>query len=90
MNGRPEDADKPLMRSLGEFFGHVVKGIRTDPKAPPARPAPISARDSVSVSSFCEAAKPRQPSAEKRKSPDWVRRGPKRSSRSPTGSCIAA
>jgi hypothetical protein len=23
--------DKPLMRSLGEFFGHVVKGIRTDP-----------------------------------------------------------
>ena len=22
---------KPLMRSLGEFFGHVVKGIKTDP-----------------------------------------------------------
>jgi len=26
------------MRSLGEFFGHVVKGLRTDP-APPT-PAP--------------------------------------------------
>jgi len=25
---------KPLFRSLGEFFGHVVKGIRTDPAAP--------------------------------------------------------
>lgn len=22
--------DKPLMRSIGEFFGHVVKGIKTD------------------------------------------------------------
>ena len=30
MNDSP---DKPLMRSLGEFFGHVVKGIRTDPAA---------------------------------------------------------
>ncbi len=24
-------AKKPLMRSLGEFFGHVFHGIRTDP-----------------------------------------------------------
>jgi hypothetical protein len=24
-------ANKPLMRSLGEFVGHIVKGIRTDP-----------------------------------------------------------
>ena len=23
--------DKSLMRSLGEFFGHVAKGVRTDP-----------------------------------------------------------
>ncbi len=23
--------DKTIMRSLGEFFGHIVKGIRTDP-----------------------------------------------------------
>jgi len=28
------DGDKSLMRSLGEFVGHVVKGIRTDPAAP--------------------------------------------------------
>lgn len=37
MTGRPEDADKTLMRSLGEFFGHVVRGIRTDPAARPDR-----------------------------------------------------
>jgi hypothetical protein len=24
---------KPLMRSLGEFFGHIVKGIRTNPES---------------------------------------------------------
>lgn len=23
--------DKTLMRSIGEFFGHVAKGVRTDP-----------------------------------------------------------
>ena len=22
---------KPLMRSLGEFFGHIVKAVKTDP-----------------------------------------------------------
>lgn len=27
----PDRAKKPLMRSLGEFLGHIVKGIRTDP-----------------------------------------------------------
>ena len=26
--------DKPLMRSLGEFFGHIIRGIRTDPAKP--------------------------------------------------------
>lgn len=26
-----ERKSKPLMRSLGEFFGHVMKGVRTDP-----------------------------------------------------------
>ena len=26
--GHPDH--KPLMRSLGEFFGHIVKGIRTN------------------------------------------------------------
>jgi hypothetical protein len=33
---RPADKDKPLMRSLGEFFGHIAKGIKTD-VAPPAK-----------------------------------------------------
>ncbi len=28
------DGDKSLMRSLGEFVGHVVKGVRTDPASP--------------------------------------------------------
>lgn len=27
-----DSANKPLMRSLGEFVGHIVKGIRSDPK----------------------------------------------------------
>jgi hypothetical protein len=26
-----DSAKKPLMRSLGEFVGHIVKGLRTDP-----------------------------------------------------------
>jgi hypothetical protein len=26
--------DKPLMRSLGEFVGHIIRGIRTDPAKP--------------------------------------------------------
>jgi hypothetical protein len=25
------ESKKPLMRSLGEFFGHIIRGIRTDP-----------------------------------------------------------
>lgn len=28
-------AKKPLMRSLGEFVGHIAKGITTDPAKPP-------------------------------------------------------
>ena len=27
----PPSRDKTLMRSLGEFVGHIVKGIRTSP-----------------------------------------------------------
>lgn len=23
---------KPLMRNLGEFFGHIVRAVRTDPR----------------------------------------------------------
>jgi len=26
-------AKKPLMRSLGEMVGHIVKAVRTDPKS---------------------------------------------------------
>ena len=25
--------NKPLMRSLGEFVGHIVKAVRSDPRA---------------------------------------------------------
>ena len=31
------DADKSIMRSLGEFVGHVVKGIKSDPAADGSR-----------------------------------------------------
>lgn len=27
----PAPEKKPLMRSLGEFVGHIVKGVRTNP-----------------------------------------------------------
>ena len=28
----PDPSDrKPLMRSLGEFFGHIIKGAKTNP-----------------------------------------------------------
>lgn len=30
----PTPAKKPLMRSLGEFVGHIAKGISTDPSKP--------------------------------------------------------
>ncbi|MEI7657263.1 MAG: hypothetical protein WCK33_04290 [Phycisphaerae bacterium] len=29
-----QPANKSIMRSLGEFCGHVLKGVRTDPAAP--------------------------------------------------------
>lgn len=29
------EPSKSIMRSLGEFFGHIVKGVRTDPTAQP-------------------------------------------------------
>ena len=31
--GKPQP-DKPLLRSLGEFFGHIAHGIKTDPSKP--------------------------------------------------------
>ncbi|MHC4082049.1 MAG: hypothetical protein ACYSU2_12080 [Planctomycetota bacterium] len=27
-----DSKNKPLMRSLGEFFGHIVKAVKTDPE----------------------------------------------------------
>lgn len=34
----PAPKKKPLMRSLGEFFGHLAKAVKTDPAADaPAR-----------------------------------------------------
>ncbi len=27
----PNSKNKPLMRSLGEFFGHLYKAVRSDP-----------------------------------------------------------
>jgi hypothetical protein len=33
-NMMAEQRKKPLMRSLGEFFGHIIKGAKTDPSAP--------------------------------------------------------
>lgn len=27
----PDRSDKSLLRSLGEFFGHIAHGIKTDP-----------------------------------------------------------
>lgn len=35
------------MRSLGEFFGHVAKGVRTDPAAAAQGPARQVVRQSV-------------------------------------------
>jgi hypothetical protein len=31
------DPRKSLMRSLGEFFGHILHAARTDPGLPPAK-----------------------------------------------------
>jgi hypothetical protein len=33
-NVMADQRKKPLMRSLGEFFGHIIKGAKTDPGAP--------------------------------------------------------
>lgn len=27
----PNNQSKSLMRNLGEFFGHIVRGVKTDP-----------------------------------------------------------
>lgn len=35
--------DKSTMRALGEFFGHVIKGVKTDP----SKPVPAATRTRV-------------------------------------------
>lgn len=35
--------DKSTMRALGEFFGHVIKGVKTDP----AKVAPAATRTRI-------------------------------------------
>ncbi len=35
------------MRNLGEFFGHIAKGLRTDPSKPPAPPQKVVTRQTV-------------------------------------------
>jgi len=49
MNQQPAKNEPPksIMRSLGEFFGHVAKGVKTDPAAAPAPPARHMVRQSV-------------------------------------------
>ena len=36
MGSKPEKPDKSLMRSLGEFFGHIARGVKTPVNAPPS------------------------------------------------------
>lgn len=33
----PEQPPKSIMSSLGEFFGHIARGIKTDPSKPVTR-----------------------------------------------------
>jgi hypothetical protein len=44
MSGPP---DKSIMRSLGEFCGHVLKGVKTDPAAPAPRVARAKVEEEV-------------------------------------------
>lgn len=30
----PDEKPKSLMRNLGQFFGHIAKGVKTDPAKP--------------------------------------------------------
>ena len=32
-----QNREKSTMRSLGEFFGHIMRGVRTDPERAPRR-----------------------------------------------------
>lgn len=40
MEAPPPPPEPPtLLRSLGQFFGHIVDGIKSDPDAPDAQPS---------------------------------------------------
>jgi len=55
-----------------------------------AAPQPIRKSASASMGTLWEIEKMMAPSAARLNNPDMVRRGPNRSSRTPTGSCIRA
>ncbi len=40
----PKDRDKSLARNLGEFFGHIWSGVKTDPKKPGAKKQTLDRR----------------------------------------------
>jgi hypothetical protein len=40
MGSKPAKSDKSLMRSLGEFFGHIARGVKTPVDAPTPPPQP--------------------------------------------------
>jgi hypothetical protein len=42
-----QNKHKPLMRSLGEFFGHIVKGIKTNPAKAKDQPQRTVIREEV-------------------------------------------
>jgi hypothetical protein len=54
--------------------------------SPPAKPSPIRARARVSVAPLWPMANSSEPVAAQASSAAWTRRGPKRSSRTPSGS----
>lgn len=43
----PGPPDKSIMRSLGEFCGHVLKGVRTDPAATAPRVARAKVEEEI-------------------------------------------
>lgn len=49
---KPESPPQTILRSLGQFVGHIVDGIKSDPDVPqgaPAAPSPLPAAPPQSV-----------------------------------------
>ena len=56
---QPGAKPKSIMRSLGEFFGHIAQGVRTDPGAKaPTHPPPAPTRRVVSTTTHEEPGPP--------------------------------